>query len=238
MRRSDLVNAVLKSCRHDAYMALALPKLRWLVLGAVAAGIWVVREDMKGPRPPESVPPARIEHRGEAKPRPKPVASRPTAEKPAVAKPAAAAERPVPPKPLTGRPAPQQAVAGKTEKTALALPRTVDRPPAKPQKIVTGSITRLDKPTFVQAKSKVRIRAQARADAAVIGMLDPRTVMRELARSGEWRLVMGDGRKGWVRADYLGKPDFLARRPRLPVTEVRQAHAGAKPAGAKQVKKP
>ncbi len=51
------VNAVLKSCRHSAGMALALPKFRWLVIGAIAAGVWVVREDMKGPRPPERVPP-------------------------------------------------------------------------------------------------------------------------------------------------------------------------------------
>ena len=96
------------------------------------------------------------------------------------------------------------------EKTALVLPRTVDRPPAKPQKIVTGSISRPDKPTFVQTKSKVFMRAQAKADAPIIATLRPRTVMRELARSGEWRLVMGDGRKGWVRADYLAKSPVLA----------------------------
>jgi hypothetical protein len=47
--------------------------------------------------------------------------------------------------------------------------------------------------------------------------------MRELARSGEWRLVMGDGRKGWVRADYLAKPTFLPRRPKLPVALDKQA---------------
>ena len=56
--------------------------------------------------------------------------------------------------------------------------------------------------------------------------------MRELARSGEWRLVMGDGRKGWVRADYLAKPPFPPRRPKLPVADVKQARP-AKPAKAR-----
>jgi hypothetical protein len=237
-------------------MALALPKLRWLVLGAIAAGVWVVHEDMKGPRPPERVP-TWIERSLVAKPQPQksPTAAA-KADKPAAAKPAPArtAERPVPPKPVTGKPAPQKAVAQKAEpqkaesqkpapqktalqkptQTALLLPRAVDRPPAKPQKIITGSITRPEKPSFVQTKSKVFMRAQAKADAPIIATLGPRTVMRELARSGEWRLVMGDGQKGWVRADYLTKPSFLPRRPKLPLTELKQAKASAKPAKAQQ----
>ena len=73
------------------------------------------------------------------------------------------------------------------------------------------------------------MRAQAKADAPIIATLGPRTVMRELARSGEWRLVMGDGRKGWVRADYLAKPPVSPRRPKLPVAEVKQATASASP---------
>jgi len=208
-------------------MALALPKLRWLVIGAIAAGVWIVREDMSGPRPPERVP-TRIERNAEAKPRPpKPVASKMAGTKPVVAKVATkpAAERPIPSKSVAGKPAPQMTVVEKAapQKTALLLPKSVDRPPAKPQKIITGSISRPDKPTFVQTKAKVYVRAQARADAPIIATLGPRTVMRELARSGEWRLVTGDGRKGWVRADYLTKPAFLPRRPKLPVAEVSQA---------------
>jgi hypothetical protein len=214
-------------------MALGLPKFRWLIIGAVAAGVWVVREDFSGPRPPERVP-SWIERIIAPKPQPsKPVAATAKADKP-VAKPAAkvASERPVPPKPVTGKPSPQKAIAEKTpkataEKTALLLPRSVDRPPSKPQKIVTGSITRPDKPTFVQTRSKVFMRAQAKPDAEIIATLGPRTVMRELARSGEWRLLMGDGRKGWVRSDYLAKPTFLPRRPKLPLTEVKQAKAKA-----------
>ena len=147
------------------------------------------------------------------------------------AKPSAKAvgERPVPPKPVTRNPTPQKAVVERTgpRKTVLLLPKSVDRPPAKPQKIVTGSVTRPDKPTFVQTKAKVFVRAQARPDAPIIATLGPRTVMRELARLGDWRLVMGDGRKGWVRADYLAKPTFLPRRPKLPVAEIKQAKVPA-----------
>jgi hypothetical protein len=217
-------------------MALALPKFRWLVIGAIAAGVWVVREDMKGPRPPERVPPAKTERSAEAKPRPPKV----LAAKPAAARPTAKtiAERPVPPKPVTNKPAQQKAAAEKPmtaapQKTALLLPKSAGLPPAKPQKIITGSITRPEKPTFVQTKAKVFVRAQAKADAPIIATLGPRTVMRELARSGDWRLVMGDGRKGWVRADYLAKPTFLPRRPKLPLADLRQAKASAKPAKAK-----
>jgi hypothetical protein len=213
-------------------MALALPKLRWLILGAIAAGVWVVYEDMKNPRPPERVS-ARIERKAEAKRPPKRVTAPARAEKPAETKSTAKAlERPIPPKPVAGKPVPQKAVGQKIapqktepQKTALILPKTVIRPPAKPQKIVTGSISRPDKPTFVQTRSKTNLRAQAKADAPVIATLEPRTVMRELARSGEWRLVMGDGRKGWVRNDHLTKPTFLTRRPKLPVAELRQATA-------------
>ncbi len=213
-------------------MALALPKLRWLILGAIAAGVWVVYEDMKNPRPPERVS-TRIERNAEAKRPPKRVAAPAKVDKPAETKSVAKApERPIPPKPVTGKPVPQKAVEQKTapqktepQKTALVLPKTVTRPPAKPQKIVTGSISRPDKPTFVQTRSKVNLRAQAKADAPVIATLEPRTVMRELARSGDWRLVMGDGRKGWVRNDHLAKPSFLTRRPKLPVAEVGQATA-------------
>lgn len=223
-------------------MALALPKLRWLVIGAVAAGVWVMREDMSGPRPPERVP-TWIERNIAAKPKsPRSVAAAAKADKPAIAKSAAkTAEKPIPPKPVTGKPAPQKAVAEKAEprkpapqKTALLLPKSIDRPPSKPQKIVTGSITRPDKPAFVQTKAKVYMRAQAKQDAAIIATLGPRTVMRELARSGEWRLVLGDGKKGWVRADYLAKAPFSPRRPKLPVADVRQAKAatGVKPAKA------
>ncbi|MCX7305617.1 MAG: SH3 domain-containing protein [Hyphomicrobiales bacterium] len=192
-------------------MALGLPKFRWLIIGAIAAGAWAMHEDMQGPRPPGRVQPAKSERKAHSTPKP----SKPLTAKPAVA---SSDERPVPPKPVGGN----AAALGASAKTALALPKTVEPPPVKPQKIVTGSIAKPDKPIFMQTKAQVHLRAQARPGAAVIATLEPRTVMRELARSGEWRLVMGDGRKGWVRADYLVAPTFLPRRPKLPVAEVGQ----------------
>ena len=213
-------------------MVLALPKFRWLVIGAIAAGVWVVREDMSGPRPPERIPPAKSERSAQTKPRPpKPLASKPSQPKQAGVKTAQA--KPVPPKPVAPKPVVTKPVSGEPaieNDSPRPAQSRADRPPAKPQKIVTGSISRPDKPTFVQTKAKVYMRAQAKADAPIIATLGPRTVMRELARSGEWRLVMGDGRKGWVRADYLAKPTFLPRRPKLPVREVKQAKPSEKPA--------
>jgi len=201
---------------------LTLPKLRWLVIGAIAVGIWVVREDMKNPRPPKNVQ----SERSAAKPRPtQPVGVKSSAAAKTAAK--ATAEKPVPPKPLTGKAPPAKTLAAKTlqpagsETIALVLPKTVDRPPARPQKIVTGSISRPDKPVFMQTKARVHLRAQARTDAAVIATLEPGTTMRELARDGDWRLLMGDGRKGWVRGDYVEASSYLKRRPKLPVAEVR-----------------
>ncbi len=207
-------------------MGLALPKLRWLVLGAVAAGAWAVHQDMKGPRPPESVPPARKESANRDAPRPpKAVAAKPAEPNRTVARETPA--RPIPPRTVPGKTEGRQAKASTKppQQTALALPDSVARPPSRPQQIVTSSIARPEKPVFVQTRTKVRLHAQARADAAVIATLEPRTVMRELARSGDWRLVMGDGRKGWVKADRLAQPTFLPRRPKLPVAEVRSAKA-------------
>jgi len=190
------------------------------LIGAVAAGAWVVHEDMNKPRPPErvgaqktQVQKTQTQRSAETKPRPQqPLAAKPE-KKPEPAKTAAA--KPVPPKPVSGKTEPQ--------KTALALPKTIDRPPPKPEKIATGSIPQAGKPVFVQTTTKVRLRAQARTDAEVIATLEPRVAMREVARSGAWRLVVGDGRKGWVHADYLQPATFLSRRPKLPVADVKQA---------------
>lgn len=224
-------------------MALALPKLRWLLIGAVAAGVWVVREDMKGPRPPENVRP-KAERSAEAKPRPpRQVAAKPETPKPPALKAAISrnpTERPVPPKPVAAKPAqtrpaqtrPAQTKPAQKQATALALPRTVERPPLKPGQETTGSVSRPDKPTFVQTRARVRLRAQARTDAAVIATLEPRTVMREVTRSGNWRLLVGGGRKGWVRADYLTAATFLSQRPKLPVADVRGTATERRPKAA------
>ncbi|MEW9835518.1 SH3 domain-containing protein [Mesorhizobium marinum] len=207
-------------------MALALPKLRWLLIGAVAAGVWVLREDMKGPRPPETVPASRSERSAAAKPKPA------TSAQPKRSNVEAA--KPVPPEPVGARHADRKVAAARVEPKppTLVLPQTVARPPEKPQDFVTASIGRPGKPVFVQTTGKVHMRAQARPDAVVITTLAPRTVLREVAQSGPWRLVVGDGRKGWVHVDYLAKPPFAPRRPKLPLEGISatKASAGAKPA--------
>ena len=175
---------------------LALPKFRWLLAGALAAGVWVVREDMNKPRPPERVPPARSERAVRAKPVPNKLV---------------------------------------LDRTALDLPKTVDRPPLRPQQIVTGSIAKPPKLKFAQTNTKVRVRAQARPDANIVATLEAGQTVRELAHSGKWRLIMAEGRKGWVRADYLAPPKPSPGRPKLPVSgpAAKQAKASAR---AKPVK--
>lgn len=205
-------------------MALGLPKLRWLLVGAVAAGAWVVYDDMNKPRPPARVvgtQKAQPQRSADTKPRPQmPLAAKPE-KNPESGK--ALAARPTPPKPVGGKP--------EAQKTALALPRSIDRPPARPEKMTTGAIAPkaapAAKPIYVQTTAKVRLRAQARTDADVIATLEPRVPMREVARSGAWRLVVGGGQKGWVHADYLAPASYLSRRPKLPVAEVKQAGKAA-----------
>lgn len=232
---------------------LALPRFRWLILGAIAAGSWVVYQDMKAPRPPQKVGHMRAERTQAPAPRPqKPVVGKREAAGPNHA--TQSAERPVPPAPVGAKPAAAAKVVrdkggqdkdrqdgGAPQSTALALPRTVERPPPKPQRIVTSSISKQDaaqtraapqasppKHSFVQTRTRVQLRAQARPDAAIIATLEPRTVMREMARSGDWRLVMGDGRKGWIRSEQIASPTFLPRRPKLPLAKVGQARTQAK----------
>ena len=96
---------------------LALPKFRWLLIGAIAAGVWVVREDMKG-RARRSAFAAKIERSLEAKPRPqKPLRSK--ADKP----PSQACSQgryrtACSAKTGDGQPVPQKALAEKAQKAA------------------------------------------------------------------------------------------------------------------------
>ena len=153
---------------------LALPKLRWLLAGGLAAGIWVVTQDNKVPRPPARVP---------------------------------------------------------VSLPSLSLPKTVSRPPARPEKIVTGSIARPDRDHFLQAKSTVNVRARAELASPVVARLEAGQTVRELAKSGQWRLVVVKGLKGWVHGAYLQDPPRPAPRPRVPVLGNKEADAatGRKP---------
>jgi len=138
----------------------ALPKLRWLLAGGLAAGVWVVTQEKGIPRPPARVP---------------------------------------------------------VSMPSLALPKSVARPPARPEKIVTGSIARPDKVRLLQAVSTVNMRARAEIGAPIVTRLGAGQTVRDLAHAGEWRLVMAGDKKGWVHGAYLRKPVQTAVRPPLPV---------------------
>lgn len=150
----------------------ALPKLRWLLAGAVVAGVWVVESDSRNPRPPARVPYAT---------------------------------------------------------PWVNLPQVSFAPPPRPSQIITGSIGKPD--LKLKASTRVRLRAQARADAAVIDTLEPGSGVREIARSGKWRLVSAAGRRGWVRADYLTLAPEPAPRPKAAVGKI-AAKAAATPKAA------
>jgi hypothetical protein len=139
---------------------LALPKLRWLLAGGLAAGVWVVSQENDVPRPPARVP---------------------------------------------------------VSKSLLSLPKTVERPPPRPQNVVTGSISKPDAPRHLRTTAIVNLRAKADIGAKIIKTLGPGQSVRELARYGKWRLVMVGNEKGWVHSDYLGATTPPLRRPTLPV---------------------
>ena len=190
-------------------MALALPKFRWLVIGAIAAGVWVVREDMKGPRPPERVPPAKTERSAQIKPRPpKPLAGRPAQPKQTeVAK--TVQSEPVPPKPVPqSRNRSVASRRSKRQRSSCPGPSTVRRQSRR--RSITGSITRPTSRPSSRPRRRCIMRAQAKADAPIIATLGPRTVMRELARSGEWRLVHGRRTEGLGARRLSGAADLPA----------------------------
>ena len=142
---------------------LALPKLRWLLAGALAAGMWAVSQDKNVPRPPARVP---------------------------------------------------------VSESVLNLPKTVDQPPRRPRKMVTGSIVKPARPRLLQTTSNVHLRAKAGIDSAIVTTLEAGQTVREMARSGDWRMVLLDKHQGWVHGDYLRPPMILTQRPKLPVPGV------------------
>ena len=147
---------------------LALPKLRWLLAGGLATGIWVVSQEKDVPRPPERVPVLK-------------------------------------------------SVVAAPSRPAITLPRRVERPPPRPEKIVTGSISKPYRPRILRTTTAVNLRQRADVGSAVLMTLAGGSRVREIARSGKWRLVTIDGSKGWVHANYLDASHGKPRRPKLPV---------------------
>jgi len=174
----------------------ALPSFKLLIAGALAAGIWAVRNDIQAPRPPE------------------PVKARQPVE-------SATARRPV----------------------EAVLPAAAIRPPRRPPQGVTGSVR---KPVLsarqYRTSARVRLRGRAGAAAPVLSVLEAGVPVRELARSGQWRLVAADGRKGWVHADYLAAAAPRPPRPRAAVAPrtaaVARKAAEASAGGGETLRKP
>jgi hypothetical protein len=135
-------------------------------------------------------------------------------------------------------PRPPEQVPGST--SIVALPKTAVRPPPRPQDIVTGSIAKPVKagPRLLQTTARVSVRARAEAGAPVMATLEAGETVRELARSGKWRLVSAAGRKGWVHADYLAKPQLSPRRPKLPIPVPAKPRKAAADAKAAALRKP
>ncbi len=150
---------------------LALPKLKWLLAGALAAGVWVVSQEKDTPRPQARVPAA---------------------------------------------------------SSLVSLPKKIERPPTRPQNLVTGSVPKPDKPRNLRTTAAVNLRAKADTGAEILATLKAGQTVRELARYGKWRLVMVGNEKGWVHGDYLGPARLALRRPKLPV--LGRAEKPAKPA--------
>jgi hypothetical protein len=193
-----------------------LPSFKLLLAGALAAGIWVVRNDDIA----ASRPPAPVKERRQVE------AARPSAplRKGTTAEAVRTASIRRPPEPVKPRNAAE-----------TALPATAERPPLKPSRSITGSVTR---PTAsvgqYRTSARVNLRGRAGTAAPVIAVLEAGQPVRELIRSGHWRLVLAAGRRGWVHRDYLKAAEPPVRRPKKPVP----ARTAAAPAGGLDFRRP
>lgn len=169
-----------------------LPKLRWLVIGAVAAGGWAITQE----------PVSKREQRA--------------AERPAVtrnvAKPAQGVQK------QRSQKQPQQIA----QPTSAADRPQASIPEPRPSKLTTSSIKRPDKPVETRAfytSERVRLREDASTSSRVVTWLEQGQKATVLESSGKWRHVTVAGRKGWVHSDYLHLPDPNAPRPPEPVAK-------------------
>jgi hypothetical protein len=153
-----------------------LPKFRWLVLGATAAGVWAMMQDV--PRRTPAPAPASTAQREKAQ------SERVTRkELPAVQQTARAA-------PETPR-----AIAPPEPRPSPLVTASIPRP-------VLGVGEKADGRKLF-ATSKVRMREEANTSSAVVTMLPRGQSVRLISKKGSWRLVSVGGTTGWVREDYL-----------------------------------
>lgn len=185
-----------------------LPKLRWLVLGAAAAGLWAMTQDI--PRQNEAA----------KQPRREATAKAPT-QRVARAPEVDSRKRIVP--------------TDRSEK--IVTPARIEPPQPRPSEMTTSSIPRPSKPVGptaaaekVYTTSRVRLRAKGDLSSAVVTTLSQGQALLQLSRKGKWHLVSASGRKGWVHGDYLSTAQ--PRDERATVADVprpKQAVARAEP---------
>ncbi|CAN7405279.1 SH3 domain-containing protein [Aminobacter sp. LjRoot7] len=216
----------------------ALPKLRWLVLGALAAGGWAMTQDLpskmrfddRSARATNKSKTETAERKDVAVTRPKVnVAPRPQAD---VARPKVDVE----PRKLAAAPKPKAEVP--TKKVAATAPAARERAPRKPAgEIETASITRPPTPlprpkstakevvpksagtgaaalNVLYTSTSVYLRKRPSVSAPVTSSLKQGESVRVFARDGKWTLVSASGRKGWVHGDLLRPADPAAPRPK------------------------
>ena len=204
------VNGALSLGRHYGRMAgLGLPKLRWLVIGAVVAGIWALRQEPIDPgkrhavsRPLELLSEKLTDFSDKIMQKDK-VSWRDAG---------------------SGKRHSAQVSAGRRQPAELA-PRNSPRPDAqratesaasRPSKAIARSMAPSDKPAAEQfyTTSRVRLRTEAGVGASTVAMLEQGQAVTILGASGKWRWVSTAGRKGWVHGDYIGLPAFHGPRPK------------------------
>jgi hypothetical protein len=178
-------------------VGFALPKLRWLVLGAVGAGVWAMTQEPPSPR------------KAQAPTRPAVTAQR-KAEPPASPKPQATVSPSAQPK--------QQVAA--TPPSAPSAPKEIVAPASRPSQIVTSSVAKPEHPlpqrapeNMLYTATRVNMRGTADVSAPLVATLAVGEAVKPIVRDGKWQLVSARGRKGWILAEYLRPASPEAPRP-------------------------
>lgn len=154
-----------------------LPKLRWLIIGAVAAGAWAMTQDPPPPRERavesaarETAAPKRQSEGFKAKP-----ARKEEAELPSVG----------------------DRVALPQERPSEIITAAIPRPEAKVEpapKAASGKFA---------TTSKVRLRGKPDTAGEVLATLPAGETVKVHSRKGEWSKVSVGGRDGWIHSDFL-----------------------------------
>lgn len=226
----------------------ALPKLRWLVLGALAAGAWAMTQEVPtkarfGDRPartasrpkPETPPrkeaaPARP--KVDVVPRPDTAVIRPKVDV-EPAKEAKAAPRPasIPPKPVGAtKVTPHASTEGSPRKPAAEIATaSISRTPTpmpRPKSDASVAPTKDVAPSHaaphlnvLYTNTSVYLRKRPDLAAPVMHSLKQGESVRIFARDGKWTLVSASGRKGWLQDVTLRPADPNAPRPKAVLAE-------------------